>query len=94
MISPHEISSEDRLLSCFGKYEMEVAARKIIELAKEANDWNIPLVSKQFKEEMELEGFELLDEYGWLIKDGESYYVKPDFINRLESHVKKITLKT
>lgn len=90
MIKPQDVDANDKLTSCFGKFEMECAARKIIALAKEANKWNVPLTSNLFEGENEIEGFLDLEWYGWFTKDDDNRcYVRLGFIQRLEAHINK-----
>lgn len=93
-ISPHDIDDNNKLLSCFGKFEMECAARRIIKLAKESNDWNIPLNKSLFQGENEIDGFFDLKSYGWFIEKENFYYVKPGFLRRLEDYINNHKNKT
>lgn len=75
MISPHDISSEDKLIGTFGKWEMEHAARRIISLCKDANSWEIGFTMDDFKSadplissEMAEDGFICLIYHKWLSK--------------------------
>lgn len=89
MIKPHDIDANNHLISCFGKWEMEAAARKIILLAQEANGWNMPLTSRSFDSEEEKEGFDDFEYYGWLTKNENSYFIKESFVRRLEDYFNK-----
>ena len=78
----------DSLGDCFGRCEMEIAAREIVRRAIEANTWTITLDRTMFigleNAEYALDGFDDLIDYGWLERThGDHWKIIPDFVKRL-----------
>lgn len=84
---PSEEFCSDDLTNIFGKYEMEVAARKVIKLVRDEGTWEIILCEDDFESKGdERDGFFDLIEHGWLVErdEPERFEIHSSFVQRLK----------
>ena len=95
---PDEALAQDDLIGCFGRREMEIAAKCIIKKAVHFKTWLIPIKSEDFSNpdylkphttDYSIDGFHELFQYGWIrhnVKNPhpEIFEVTPDFVTRLK----------